>query len=109
MNVSSIVSRVFLICSVVLGTSCQVYRSQFDCAPSSGVPCASVSEIESRIVETTEGPDLFLKSHALRPSVPEEPYVDSSMRRVWIPPAKDPSGTVIEGHYVYIGEGNSRC
>ncbi len=42
-------------------TSCQVYKSDFDCPPCKGVPCTSVSDIQKMIVETPDGgPDIFL-------------------------------------------------
>lgn len=43
----------------LLLSSCQIYKSKFDCPPGKGVPCTSVTEIESMVVETPEGPDLF--------------------------------------------------
>lgn len=109
MSVSFYARGALFSCLAALGTSCQVYRSQFDCAPSYGMPCASVSEIESRIIETDDGPDLFLRSHFPKHDLREEPFIDSSMRRLWISPSKDPSGTIIEGHYVYFSEGNDQC
>ncbi len=40
--------------------SCSVYENDFDCHPDIGVPCTSSSDIESMIIETTHGPDIFL-------------------------------------------------
>lgn len=49
------------ICSPLL-SSCQIYGNKFDCPPGEGVPCLSVTEIESRIVESENGADLFIAS-----------------------------------------------
>lgn len=43
-----------------LAGSCSVYENDFDCPPDIGVPCTSSSDIESMIIETTHGPDIFL-------------------------------------------------
>lgn len=40
--------------------SCSVYENDFDCPPDIGVPCTSSSDIESMIIETDHGPDIFL-------------------------------------------------
>lgn len=117
MNASPWISRALFIGTLVLSTSCQVYRSQFDCAPACGVPCASVSEIEGRIVEATEGPDIFLRNPTQRPvlgeySSPvlfEEFRASPSTRRVWMAPTTDASGALIDGHYVYFGERKDPC
>ena len=42
-------------------SSCSIYKQHFDCPPPVGIPCASVTEIESLIVETEKGSDLILK------------------------------------------------
>ena len=46
---------------LLLFTSCSIYKQQFDCPPPAGIPCASVTEIESMIVETEKGSDLIVK------------------------------------------------
>lgn len=46
-----------LMCSLL--ASCSIYKQQFDCPPPQGIPCTSVNEIESLIVETAQGPDLL--------------------------------------------------
>jgi hypothetical protein len=58
---SSIHARYFLLlgCSFLL-SSCSIYKAQFDCPPPAGIPCASVTDIESMIVETEKGPDLIV-------------------------------------------------
>lgn len=117
MDASPSIGKALLICNIVLCTSCQVYRSKFDCAPACGVPCASVSQIEGRIVETTEGPDIFLRNPTQRPvlgeySSPElfeEFRASPSTRRIWMAPTIDSSGVLIDGHYVYFGERKHPC
>ena len=43
----------------MLMSSCAVYNKHFDCSAPSGIPCRSVTEVESLIVENEEGPDLY--------------------------------------------------
>jgi hypothetical protein len=93
-----------LLGTAFLATSCNAYRSQFDCCPSKGVPCTSVSKIESMIVETQEGSDIFVgletpgrsywKSKALKCGKP--------ITKVWIADAIDADGNYICGHYIYF-------
>jgi len=103
-----------LILSLVLLTSCQTYRSQFDCPPSEGIPCTSVSEIQKMIVETPDGgPDIFLgkvptatcsdcskkrcRTHAGRTSP------NSDRKRIWVEECG--SGcSYVQGHYIYFDE-----
>lgn len=47
--------------SILILSSCSIYKQQFDCPPPAGIPCASVTEIESMIVETDKGADLIVK------------------------------------------------
>lgn len=53
-----------LIFLMLFTQSCQVYRSNFDCAPGEGIPCRSVTEIESMIVESCEGPDILVEKES---------------------------------------------
>lgn len=46
---------------ILVMPSCSIYKQQFDCPPPAGIPCASVTEIESMIVETDKGADLIVK------------------------------------------------
>lgn len=89
-------------------TACQTYRSHFDCPPGCGIPCTPVTTIEKMILETDEGPDLFLGY------VPDEeqngsqgfarlPHRPSNnTMRVWLEGKQLPCGTYIEGHYIFI-------
>lgn len=54
-------TRFFLSVLTIFLTSCSVYKQQFDCPPPAGIPCASVTEIESMIVETDKGADIIVK------------------------------------------------
>lgn len=82
--------------------SCQVYRSNFDCCPVSGVPCTSVTELESMIVETQKGPDILLTCQLCTPS--EDPCFDANhyTKRIWLNDRILPDGSLEQGHYVYF-------
>jgi hypothetical protein len=41
-------------------TSCAIYSKEFDCLPSLGVPYTSETDLESMVIETNKGPDLFV-------------------------------------------------
>lgn len=43
------------------------------------------------------------------PELFEEFRVSPSTRRVWMAPTIDPSGVLIDGHYVYFGERKDPC
>ncbi len=98
--------KILLMMSVFF-TSCQVYKSDFDCPPCKGVLCRSVSEIESMIIETPEGgSDLFFE-------IPKQDcFVSNNSRkrskngivtgqRIWIENSECNHSSV-EGHYIYI-------
>ena len=65
-------------------SSCTGYRQNFDCPPGRGVPCTSVSDIEALIIETEEGPDVFLPEER-----PKAPYLQGKIKlnknNIWIP------------------------
>lgn len=63
--------------------SCAIYRGQFDCPPDRGEPCTSVSELESRIIETNHGPDIFLRSKPIAKSCRLKSL---PKRKIWINP-----------------------
>ena len=87
-------------------TSCAIYQQEFDCPPPCGVPCTSETDLESRVVETNKGPDLFV-------SIDKESYCPcrkckESMRfcsalnrKVWICHHLTEDGCSFQGHYVY--------
>lgn len=89
----------------LLATSCSSYRSQFDCCPSKGVPCTSVSKIESMIVETKEGPDLFtaleMPGRCLWKNLVFS-YSKQPTNKVWIGDTFDSCGNRICGHYIFF-------
>lgn len=94
-------------------TGCQMYHSQFDCPPGYGVPCTPVTTIEKMIIETDEGPDLFLGYVPVEKQSSSCGFSRSSSSkakestRVWIEGKQLPCGTYIEGHYIFIPlEGN---
>ncbi len=47
--------------ALLLGASCNIYRSEFDCPAGKGVGCASVGEVLDMIVEREGGEDLFIR------------------------------------------------
>ena len=99
----------FSIVGLLLLPACSIYKQQFDCPPPSGIPCASVTEIESMIIETEKGSDLIVK-----PAVEEENYCfwcgaqktgsasllknSKCNRKVWICSQKK-EGYLMKGHY----------
>jgi hypothetical protein len=104
--------RVSRFCFVLLSfllTSCQVYRSQFDCPPGCGVPCTPLTTLEKMIIETDEGPDLFLgylpreeqDCECFNPGRSLECPHNKAVRKIWIEGKNLPCGTYVEGHYVY--------
>lgn len=103
------ISHKSMLCALaisVLLTSCQIYRSEFDCPPGIGVPCTSVSDIEGMIVETEEGSDVFTGGEGS----PRELWQERVMcrrccsRRVWIQESQTSSENIVEGHYVYFSD-----
>ena len=107
-------SSFLLICfvTVISLTSCAIYQQEFDCPPPSGVSCTSVTDLESMIVETDKGPDLFLplyKRCDLEPACPCRKYQNAPVqriysalhRKVWICPHCTEEGGAVQGHYIY--------
>lgn len=103
----------------LLLSSCSIYKQQFDCPPPAGIPCASVTEIESMIVETEKGSDLIVK-----PEVEESnhcfwcgaqksgcayPAKNSKCnRKVWICSQKN-DDCLIKGHYFEQPDVSTSC
>ena len=93
-------------------TSCAIYQQDFDYQPPVGVPCTSETDLESMVVETNKGPDLF---------VPMEKETESKSkcachkcqglsttsicsdlnRKVWICHHLTEDGCSVQGHYIY--------
>ena len=89
---------------LLLLSSCQVYRAQFDCQPGYGVPCTPVTDIEKMIVETPDNsPDIFLSYlPSKNPACVKIGTPHALDRKVWIAARIDPSGRMIAGHYIYL-------
>lgn len=47
--------------ALFLFSSCSIYNQKFDCPPPSGIPCASVTDIEDMILDTEKGPDIIVQ------------------------------------------------
>ena len=60
MNLKDLPSLFLLAIPLMILSSCAMYRQDFECLPPCGTPCRSVTDIESMIIETQTGPDLFL-------------------------------------------------
>ena len=104
--------KVFLVLTFLASTtSCQVYRSCFDCPPACGVPCTSLTEIEGMIVETTTGPDLFVGGEPQDIPLWKQLVANSSndpLRTVWVEEVQNDAGDFICGHYVYLRTAHPR-
>lgn len=78
--------------------SCAIYKRNFDCPPDMGIPCTSVSDLEQMILETADGPDLFLGIDTEQAQIHENP----PSNRIWVP-----NGSV--GYYFYWDKGRLCC
>jgi len=95
-------------------TSCSIYKQQFDCPPPAGIPCASVTEIESMIVETERGADLIVKPEinkdnhcywcgAQKVGAPFPSNSSKCNHKIWICSQKEDNG-LTKGHYFQKSE-----
>jgi hypothetical protein len=89
-----------LLSIIFLTTSCQMYCTKFDCPPGEGVPCTSVTDIESMVIETNEGPDVLAGFQAWKKLIPIIPPCQT--RKVWVADTDTENGCHIDGHYIYI-------
>jgi conjugal transfer pilus assembly protein TraV len=81
--------------------SCNTYKQSFDSCPGRGVPCTSVSDIESMVVETTKGPDVFLPNEN-RTKRPVSSRTSAFESRILI--LDNPQDLCGDGHYIYLSE-----
>lgn len=93
-------------CSFFL-SSCAMYKRQFDCPIPCGMPCTSVTEIESMIVETVDGPDVLVitEEKSCSCSHPKDKYCGcqhGNGRIIWICNRRAPNGVPIRGKSVYV-------
>jgi hypothetical protein len=88
------------VATATLLTSCQMYRGQFDCPPGEGIPCTSVTDIESMVIEQKKGPDILAGRGPWKDLVP--PLPSGQARKVWIADEDTGCGCYIDGHYIYI-------
>jgi hypothetical protein len=93
-----------LIGFLALLSACSLYRNGFDCAPGRGMPCSSVSQIEAQVIETTQGPDIFLSSGQGDLGVLS--LMGSGIRnqclpkRIWVAPRIRENGLIQHAYYV---------
>lgn len=103
---------------LVLLTGCTNYRNHFDCPPSPGVGCRSVSQIEEMIREQRGEVDAFMglcpqEMCEDRPESKDKPAVSSQTAsqpklyekakgKIWINSYRTAKGEKIEGHFVYL-------
>lgn len=86
-------------------TSCEIYKQDFDCPPPCGMSRTSETDLESMVIETDKGSDLF---------IPEDKESNCSCRKcrkakaphflnrkVWICHHLTEEGCEIQGHYIY--------
>lgn len=84
----------FILALALTLNSCAIYQQEFDCPPPCGVPCTSVTDLESMVVETENGPDLFLPEQE---SVVER-ISNAFKHKVWMP------SECSDGYYLYKTE-----
>lgn len=88
--------KTLIACLLVISSfvsSCATYRKNFECPPSPGIPCASVTDIEQMIIETQRGPDIFgiVPGEALPPK-------STCNRRIWI------ATECPDGYYIFLNQ-----
>jgi hypothetical protein len=88
--------KIPLILSLACLTSCAMYQQDFDCPPPCGVPCTSVTDLESMVLETNQGPDLFLPNQESTITR----ICTALNRKVWI------SDGCAQGYYIYQMKNN---
>lgn len=105
------VKKILILLTLVhLLASCQLYRNKFECPPGRGVPCASVSEIEGMIVETKEGPDLFVEEQSKKSGKRSKRPKNKNMEGiVWITRTVDDCGEVLEERCFKICQPCGEC
>jgi hypothetical protein len=88
-------------------TSCAIYQQDFDSSPPLGISCTSETDLESMVVETKKGPDLFVPIEREIESKTRWAYCKSQdgcatlNRKVWICHHLTDDGCCIQGHYIY--------
>jgi hypothetical protein len=88
-------------------SSCAGYRTHWGCCPARGVPCTPVTEIEGMIIESDEGPNIFLGSESDRKPLPGKRScalsLSPNVHRVWITETTA-KGEYCQGFYLYLNE-----
>lgn len=88
-----------LLIVIALTSCCRPYKAHFDCPINEGAPCTSMTKIESLIVETEEGQDIFIGSkwgHAFpRPN---------KATKIWVSPFAAKNEGIPEGYINLLEE-----
>lgn len=98
--------------AAILLSSCSGYRGQWSCRPAKGVPCTPVTEIEAMIIESSDGPNIFLGSETNQKAECGQEQgcgalsLSPKVERVWIPQKFDGAGKCLKGFYLYL---NAEC
>lgn len=87
-------------------SSCAIYKQEFECPPPPGVACTSVTDLEKMVVETDQGPDLFLpltkeKSNPCFCKKTHQMKDGETKGKVWVCHASDDDNCFAKGHYAY--------
>lgn len=94
--------RILLFLQLLLLASCSMYKQEFDCRTPLGVPCTSETDLEAMIIETKQGPDLFLSpENCSIKKCPAERFSSTLQRKVWVCDQTSEKGSYIQGHYIY--------
>lgn len=79
-----------------------MYKSHFDSPPGEGIPCTSVTGIESMIIENEIGSDVLAGAQTgtwknlVPPRPPGQPY------KIWMADVDSDCGCHIDSHFIYI-------
>ena len=86
-----------------------MYKQEFDCHVPQGVPCTSETDLESMVIDTSQGPDIFLPPQVedtaischKRKQCPAQRFTSALGRKVWMCDQTLGEGGYIQGHYIY--------
>lgn len=102
-------STLFLLPLLLCLNACAMYKQEFDCPVPQGVPCTSETDLEAMIIETSQGPDIFLPPQTDESGLPchkskecpAQRLASTLGRKVWMCNQTLEEGGYIQGHYIY--------